>query len=386
MFKNVDVLIIGAGPAGIVSGRKLAESGKKIFIIEKKRHIAGHCYDEVTEYGIFVHKYGPHIFHTDFKDVWDFLSNFTEWNYYQHKVLGSIDGNLVPIPFNFNTIENLYPNHMVDSLTKKLVDEFGFGNKVPILKLRNSSDKEIRELAEVIYKKVFLNYTSKQWGENPDEIDPSVSERVPVVLSRDNRYFHDKYQGIPLEGYTKMYEKMITHENIKYLLNTDSKDVLEIKDNKIYIDDNVFHGEVIYTGMIDELFDFKHGELPYRSTKMTFEEHNIEFYQENSLVNYPNNYDFTRITEFKYLQKKCQSNKTVICKEYPQEYTRGENDPYYVVGNDDSKKQYNKYKIMASNIEGLHMLGRLAEYRYYDMDDVVEIALKTSKKITEKNN
>lgn len=375
MIKDIDILVVGAGPAGIVSARKLAEAGKKVLLIEKKNHIAGHCYDELNEDGVYIHKYGPHIFHTDYQDVWEFVSQFTKWHYYHHMVLGAIDGNLVPIPFNFNTIDKLLPRYMIDSLTKKLVDNFGFGNKVPILELRNSDDKDIQFLAELVYQKIFLNYTAKQWGKNPDEIDPSVSGRVPVVLSRDNRYFHDRYQGIPLKGYTALFEKMLDHENITLCLNTERSDVFKVINDKIMIDGTEFHGDVIYTGMIDELFNFSEGELPYRSTNMVFEEYNFEYYQENSLVNYPNNYNFTRITEFKHFQKSLNSSTTTICKEFPQEYVRGENDPYYVINDEKNQLLYNKYKMMADNVHKLHMVGRLANYRYYDMDDVIKAAL-----------
>jgi UDP-galactopyranose mutase len=385
MFDTMDILVIGAGPSGIVSARKLAEAGKKVVIIDRKNHIAGHCYDEFSDDGINIHKYGPHIFHTDYQDVWDFLSSFTDWFSYQHSVIGSIEDKLVPIPVNFNTIEALLPDHLNNTIIEKLTALYGYGNRVPILELRNSKDKEIRFLAEFIYEKVFLNYTAKQWGKRPESIDPSVTARVPIVLSRDNRYFHDKFQGIPSKGYTALFSRMLAHKNIQYILNTNRKDVFSIEDNKIIIDDKEFLGEVIYTGMIDELFDFCEAELPYRSTKMVFEEYNLKYYQDNSVVNYPNDFDFTRITEFKYFQKTRTDKRTVICKEYPQEYIRGGNDPYYIVQNEENKNKYEKYKIMAGKIGRLHMLGRLANYRYYDMDDVIKEAFVLSKGIVSRD-
>lgn len=387
MFRNIDLIIVGAGPAGATVARELADNNKKVLIIEKKNHIAGHCYDYQNIHGIYIHKFGPHIFHTKLKDVWEFTSRFTEWYHYQHKVIGSIDSQHVPIPFNLNSIDKLFSGEMAGKLSQKLIDLYGYGSRVPILELRYQQDKDLKFLAEYIYEKVFLNYTAKQWGESPDKIDPEVSGRVPVVISRDDCYFNDQYQGVPKQGYTNLFTNMLDHKNIHLLLNTDSRDIITLKDNKVYLGDEEFKGEVIFTGMIDELFEYKEGKLPYRSLHMEFEDINTKYFQENSLVNYPNNYDFTRITEFKYFQtNRDDIPLTTICREFPTDYVEGENDPFYVINNKSTKKQYNLYLEMAKKYDNIHFVGRLANYRYYNMDEVIKRALIVANDILDKVN
>ncbi|KMY59229.1 UDP-galactopyranose mutase [Geobacillus stearothermophilus] len=375
---NFDYIIIGAGFAGSVLAERIAtQLDKKVLIIEKRNHIGGNAYDSYDSQGILIHNYGPHIFHTKVKKVWDYLSNFTEWYLYHHKVLGVIDGQKVPIPFNLNSINQLFPKNLAERLEKKLIENFGYNKKVPILKLREVEDEDLKFLADYIYEKVFLGYTTKQWGVTPEELDPSVTGRVPVYISRDDRYFQDPYQGMPKEGYTKLFERMLDHENIKILLNTDYKEVLQFnfETGEASLFGQKFGGKIIYTGPIDYFFDYKFGQLPYRSLNFVFEQFNQKQVQEVGTVNYPNDYNFTRITEFKHLTNQ-SSDKTTTVKEFSQEYIPGENIPYYPIKNENNLELYRQYKEEARKYDNLIFIGRLAEYQYYDMDMVVAKALR----------
>lgn len=373
-----DYVIIGTGFAGSVLAERIAtQLNKKVLMIEKRNHIGGNAYDSYDSHGILIHNYGPHIFHTKVKKVWDYLSNFTEWYLYHHKVLGVIDGQKVPIPFNLNSINQLFPKNLAERLEKKLIENFGYNKKVPILKLREVEDTDLKFLADYIYEKVFLGYTTKQWGVTPEELDPSVTGRVPVYISRDDRYFQDPYQGMPKEGYTKLFERMLDHENIKILLNTDYKEVLQFnfETGEASLFGQKFGGKIIYTGPIDYFFDYKFGQLPYRSLNFVFEQFNQKQVQEVGTVNYPNDYNFTRITEFKHLTNQ-SSDKTTTVKEFSQEYIPGENIPYYPIKNENNLELYRQYKEEARKYDNLIFIGRLAEYQYYDMDMVVAKALR----------
>ena len=373
-----DYIVIGAGFAGSVIAERIANVlNKKVLMIEKRNHIGGNCYDYRTKDGIIVHKYGPHLFHTDYKEVFDHLSNFTDWHIYHHKVLAFIDGKKVPIPFNLNTLYMVFPNSLAKRIEEKLLRRFPYNSKIPILELKRENDKDLKFLAEYIYEKVFVNYTAKQWGMKPEEINPEVTARVPVFVGRDDRYFNDRYQAVPREGYTKVFERMLSHPNIKLMLNTDFREVMKIdlENKKVYLFGQEFRGKVIFTGMIDELFEYKFGELPYRSLDLKFETLEIEYFQEVATVNYPNNYDFTRITEFKHIHS-ADVCKTVILKEYPKAYRAEKDIPYYPVFTKESQELYNKYKGLAKEFENLVLVGRLAEYKYYDMDDIVKRSLE----------
>ena len=373
-----DYIVVGSGFAGSVIAERIANVlNKKVLIIEKRTHIGGNCYDYRTKEGIIVHRYGPHLFHTNYKEVFDCLSNFTDWHIYHHRVLAFIDGKKVPVPFNFNSIEMLFPKSLTEKLINKLLSKYFYGSKIPILELRKENDKDLKFLADFIYKKVFKNYTAKQWGKKPEEIDPEVTARVPIFIGRDDRYFNDKYQAVPTEGYTKIFERMLAHPNIKLMLNTDFREVIKIdlETRKIYFFGQEFKGKVIFTGMIDELFKYKFGTLPYRSLNLKFETLETEYFQEVATVNYPNDYDFTRITEFKHIHP-VKVNKTVILKEYPKDYNPEKDIPYYPVFTEENRELYYKYEELAEKFENLILVGRLAEYRYYDMDDVVKRALE----------
>ena len=375
----IDYIVVGSGLAGVVMAERIAtQLNKKVLIIEKRNHIGGNCYDFKDENNILIHKYGPHLFHTNNKDVIDYLSKFTSWDIYNHEVLCFIDGKKVPIPFNFNTLYEVFPNQKAKALEAKLLETYDYNSKVPILELKKSTDKDLQFLADFIYEKIFVNYTAKQWGMKPEDMNGAVTARVPIFIGRDNRYFNDSYQMLPKDGYTKMIENMLNYKNIKIMLNTDFQEICTLKDKDFYLFDKKFDGKVIYTGQIDELFDYKFGDLPYRSVNMHFETIEKEFYQEKATVNYPNDYDFTRITEFKHIHP-INTPKTTILKEYPQEYVRNKNTPYYPIFTNENQNKYNQYLEYSKKFENLILVGRLAEYKYYDMDDIVKKALDVFK-------
>lgn len=366
-------LIVGAGFTGATLAERIAtQLGQKVLVIDRRDHIAGNAYDHAGDYGILVHKYGPHIFHTNSKKVWDYLSGFTTWRPYFHRVLGSVDGQFVPIPFNLNTIAALFPPFMAEDISRKLVGTYGFGQKVPVLKLRKSEDAEMKFIADYVYRKVFENYTRKQWDLTPEDLDPSVTARVPIVVGRDDRYFQDTYQAMPGDGYTKLFERLLAHENIDVSLKTEFKDVRERYPG----------ARVIFTGPIDEYFDYVHGALPYRSLRFeTISEKNADFVQPVGTVNYPNEFDFTRITELKHLTGQ-KAEGTVLIREYSQAYQVGVNEPYYPIPTAGTAEKLKPYQDMADALQGkVWFAGRLGDYAYYNMDQAVARALALFEKI-----
>ena len=357
-------LVVGCGFSGAVIANLLASKlGEKVLVIDKKNHIAGNSFDYRDENGIMIHKYGSHIFHTNSEKVWSFLKQFTDLNTYMHKVVAVIDGIETTIPFNFNTLYNVFPRTLAQRLEEKLLKTFEYNKKVPILEFQKQDDEDLKFLANYVYEKVFLHYTTKQWGNKPEEVDGAVTARVPVYLSKDDRYFQDKYQGIPLEGYSKVVEKILTHSNIELRLNTDYKDLKG--DFK----------RVFYTGSIDEFFNYKYGQLPYRSVNFKMETYDREYYQSNSVVNYPCNYDFTRIHEYKYYLND-KSDKTVIAKEYSESFELGKNERYYPIPKPENTALYNKYAEEAKALKNVYFLGRLGDYKYYDIDKAVLRAIE----------
>jgi UDP-galactopyranose mutase len=358
-----DYLIVGAGFAGSVLAERLAsQAGKKVLILDKRDHIGGNAYDYYNEDGILIHKYGPHIFHTNSKDVFEYLSEFTPWRPYEHKVLASVDGQLVPIPINLNTINQLYGL----SLNSSQVEEFFASKAEAVKQVRTSEDVVVSKVGRELYEKFFKGYTKKQWDLDPSELDASVTARVPTRTNRDDRYFTDTYQAMPLHGYTVMFQKMLSHPNIKVMLNTDYKEVIDM----------IPHKHLIYTGPIDSYFDYCYGKLPYRSLEFKFETINKEYFQPTGTVNYPNEQLYTRITDFKYLTGQ-NHPQTAIVYEYP----RAEGDPYYPVPRPENAEIYKKYQQLASTMTNTYFVGRLATYKYYNMDQVVAQALTTFKKI-----
>ncbi len=377
-----DALVVGAGYAGAITARRLAEDGgKKVLVLERREHVAGNAYDGLDEAGILIHQYGPHIFHTNDKRVYDYLSRFTQWRDYQHTVVADIpDGTggrmQFPVPFNLDSMETAFGPEEGRRLGEKLLATYGPEKKVTILELRQNPDPEIAAIADYVYEHVFVHYTMKQWGQTPEEIDPNTTARVPVFLSRDPRYFQDKYQGMPLDGYTPMFEKMLDHPNITLELNTDALKRLKLEDGRILLDGEPFGGTVIYSGQADELFGFRFGPLPYRTLDFGFQTLPQDAFQTHGTVNYTVDQPYTRITEFKHLTGQELPGVTTIMKEYSRAYTGADGEiPYYAVINPENNALYAKYKAEADKFPGLRLLGRLAEYKYYNMDAIAAKAL-----------
>ena len=358
-----DHLIVGAGFAGSVLAERLAAgSDKKVLICDKRSHIGGNAYDHYNEAGILVHKYGPHIFHTNSREVFDYLSRFTQWRPYQHRVRASVDGQIVPIPINLDTINSLYGL----SLTSFEVEDFFKKVAEPCEQIRTSEDVVVSKVGRELYEKFFRNYTRKQWGLDPSELDASVTSRVPTRTNRDDRYFTDTYQSMPLHGYTRMFERMLDHPNIKVLLNCDYRDV----------EKDIPFREMIYTGPVDTYFDYCFGKLPYRSLEFKHETHDQAVFQSAPVVNYPNEQSYTRVTEFKYLTGQ-EHTRTSVVYEFP----KAEGDPYYPIPRKENSAIYAKYKALADRTAGVNFVGRLATYNYYNMDQIVAQALTTYGKI-----
>lgn len=363
-MEDITNLIVGAGISGAVLARRLAEEkGEKVLVIDKKPHIAGNIYDYRDKNGIMIHKYGSHIFHTNLEDVWKYLSRFTSFNTYMHKVVAVIDGIETTIPFNLRTLYDVFPQTLAQRLEEKLLANFEYNKKIPILEFQKQNDNDLKFLANYVYEKVFLHYTAKQWGTDPAKVDGAVTARVPVYISCDDRYFQDTYQGIPLSGYTEMVKNILNHPNIEVRLNTE------------FAADKFTYDRLFYTGAIDEFFGYKFGELPYRSVSFKMEEFDRPYYQSNAVVNYPCNYDFTRIHEYKYYLNDV-SDKTVIAKEYSEAFVRDRNERYYPIPNEENQKLYNKYLAEAEKLHNVYFLGRLGDYKYYDMDKAAKRALE----------
>ena len=382
MEEKFDVLAVGAGYAGAVAARALADQGKRVLVLERRDHIGGNAYDRPDQAGVLIHQYGPHIFHTNDKQVFDWLSRFTRWRDYQHRVVANIpDGRggriTYPVPFNLTSLETAFGPEEGRRLGDKLTAAYGAEKKVTILELRQNQDPSIAALADYVYEHVFVHYTMKQWGQRPEDIDPNTTARVPVFLSRDDRYFQDTYQGMPLEGYTPMFERMLDHPSITVELGTDALGRLDLSGNTLKVDGAPFDGQVIYTGQADELFGFRFGPLPYRTLDFAFETLEQDDFQGYGTVNYTVDEDFTRITEFKHLTGQAAPGVTTIVKEYSKAYTgeRGEI-PYYAIINPENNALYAKYRAEADRFSNLHLLGRLAEYKYYNMDAIAGRALE----------
>jgi UDP-galactopyranose mutase len=359
-----DYLVVGAGFAGCTLAERLAASlDKKVLLVDKRPHIGGNAYDHHDEHGVLVHKYGPHIFHTNSREVFTYLSRFTEWHPYQHRVRAWVDGRLVPIPINVDTINALYGT----SFTAFDLGDFFKSVAQPRESIKTSEDVIVSQVGQELYEKFFRNYTRKQWGLDPSELDAAVTARVPVRTNRDDRYFTDTYQAMPLHGYTRMFERMVSHPNIKIMLNTDYHE----------IERSVLYDEVIFTGPIDEYFDFQFGRLPYRSLQFKFETLNTTKAQEFPVINYPNDNLYTRVTEFKHLTGQ-EHAKTTRVYEYPQ----AEGDPYYPIPRPENAALYKRYQELAAVTPGVHFVGRLGTYKYYNMDQVVAQALTVFSKIS----
>ncbi|HPJ87722.1 MAG TPA: UDP-galactopyranose mutase [Thermotogota bacterium] len=353
-----EVVVVGAGFSGAVCARRLAESGKNVCVIERLNHIAGHSYDYKNEYGITVHKYGPHIFHTNEKSVWDFIKPFSDFHHYQHRVLSYAEGNLYEFPINLDTINQVFGTHLnINEVEDFLKTEI---KKYPVDPTdENFETAVISQVGEHLYNLFFRNYTLKQWEKEPKELSSQLAKRIPIRKNRDNRYFSDKYQGIPERGYTHLIKNILNHPNISVLTNTDY----------FSVSDSLSPSLTIYTGELDRYFDYKYGKLEYRSLELEFKNYDRAFYQNVATVNYPNDYDWTRITEFKHFLNE-SSEQTTVCFEYP----KADGEPYYVVMNDENLKKREKYIKEVERLEKtgkVFFVGRLAEYKYYNMDQVI---------------
>lgn len=366
-----DFLVVGGGFSGCVLAERLAtELGKRVLVVERRGHIAGNAYDYYNEDGILVHKYGPHVFHTNSRKVWEYLGRFTKWRRYDHRVVATIDGKRVPVPFNLNSLHQVFSADRAEHLERLLIEGFGQNSKVPILDLRESAQGELRELSEYIYRKLFYEYTLKQWGMKPEELDPSVTARVPVLIGRDDRYFQDRYQGIPKDGYTEMFKRLTDDSRIDVVLNADYRSVI----NDIRFD------KLVYTGPIDNFFDYVHGELPYRSLRFEMKSFRTDWFQEVAQVNYPDSAGYTRTTEFKHMTGQV-SDSTSVSFEYPEAFIAGRNEPFYPVPREENRQLYERYRNDArKHARSVMFIGRLAEYRYYNMDQIVARALKAFEK------
>ena len=362
-----DYLIVGAGFAGSVLAERLASQlDARVLVVEKRPHIGGNAYDRYDDAGLLVHPYGPHIFHTNSADVFDYLSQFTEWRPYQHRVLASVDGQMVPVPINLDTVNKLYGL----SLTALELDAFFEKMAEKRERIATSEDVVVAKVGRDLYNKLFRGYTRKQWGLDPSELDASVTARVPTRLNRDDRYFTDTYQAMPQHGYTRMFEKMLAHPNIKVMLNTDYREIARLVPWK----------HMIYTGPVDSFFDCKYGKLPYRSLQFQHVTLPQEHFQSVGTVNYPNDYAYTRITEFKHLTGQ-KNGQTSIVYEFP----RAEGDPYYPVPRPENTTLYKKYETEAEALDNVTFVGRLATYKYYNMDQVVGQALAAFKRLRQRH-
>ncbi|HZY16938.1 MAG TPA: UDP-galactopyranose mutase [Ramlibacter sp.] len=365
--RGFDYLIVGAGFAGSVLAERLATVlNQRVLIIDKRPHIGGNAYDRHDDAGVLIHPYGPHIFHTNSADIFDYLSRFTEWRPYQHRVLASVDGQLLPIPINLDTVNKMYGLSLTSFELEKFFESVAEKKET----VRTSEDVVVNKVGRELYNKFFRGYTRKQWGMDPSELDASVTARVPTRTNRDDRYFTDTFQAMPLHGYTRMFEKMLDHPNIKVMLNTDYRDVVDLLPWK----------HMVYTGPVDAFFNFKYGKLPYRSLEFQHVNVKQEQFQPVGTVNYPNDYGYTRISEFKHITGQEHPTTSVVY-----EYPRAEGDPYYPVPRPENAELYRKYEAEADAMANVTFVGRLATYKYYNMDQVVAQALTAFKRLQEKH-
>lgn len=367
-------VIVGAGLSGAVMAERIAnEQGQKVLIIEKRNHIGGNVYDYKDENGITVQKYGIHAFHTNNDAVWQYLSRFTEWHDYKHQALAETSKGLVNFPVNLNTIEQLFEAEFAQEFTKRLIDKFGFGQKISVSDLQNDEDGVLQKGANILFEELFKNYTIKQWGMKAEDVDPSVIARVPIYLNRENAYFTDKYQGIPAQGYTEMVKNMLDNPLIEVRLNTDWREVR----------DNLKYDKLFFSGSADAFFDYKFGKLPYRSLAFEIKVFPKEYYQPMAQVNHGNAPRMTRSIEHKYLLDE-KAPVTTVSFEYPEPYNE-KNERYYPINKPENAVLYNRYMQEAEKMPNVYFFGRLGDYKYYNMDQAVARALELYRKVFKAN-
>jgi UDP-galactopyranose mutase len=361
-----DWMIVGAGFAGSVLAERIAsERGEKVIVIDRRDHIGGNAYDRYDSAGILMHQYGPHIFHTNSEQIFDYLSRFTQWRFYEHRVLGNVDGMLVPIPINLDTVNKLYGL----SLEPEELEAWFAARAEEVSEIKTSEDVVVSRVGRELYEKFFKGYTLKQWGVDPSALDRSVTSRVPTRTNRDDRYFTDKYQFIPEAGYTRMFQSMLNHPNINVMTQTDYRDVKDV----------IPHRRLIFTGPIDEFFDFQFGRLPYRSLQFRHVTLDQAWFQSVGTVNYPQTEEYTRISEYKHITGQ-NHHQTTITYEIPS----ADGDPYYPVPREENQALFRQYEQLAQTVPDVWFVGRLATYRYYNMDQIVGQALSTFRRINER--
>ncbi|MDD3213417.1 MAG: UDP-galactopyranose mutase [Eubacteriales bacterium] len=373
--------IVGAGPAGCTLARALAERGADVTVWERRAHVAGNTFDEPDDAGVLVHRYGPHIFHTRDREAYDFLSRFTEWYPLEHRVLANVHGKLLPVPFNLTALRMAFDAQKAALLETQLRDTYGYGARISILELRKRQEPALKELADYVYENVFRFYTQKQWGKAPDALDPAAMARVPVLISEEDGYFQDPYQGMPLQGFTALFSRMLDHPRIRVELGVDACKRMALHGDTLTLDGAPFHEPVVYTGALDELLGCRLGRLPYRTLDFAFETLPVDSFQPVGVVNYTVDEAFTRITEFKKLTGQTLPGVTTIAREYPRACGEGDT-PYYPIPDQASAERYAAYRLQADRCPNLTLLGRLAEYRYYNIDVIVSRALETSRALT----
>lgn len=385
-MNKYDCIVVGSGFAGTVNASILAEQGYHVLVLEKRSHIAGNTYDETEKNGILIQKYGPHIFHTNNEKVVNFLKKFGEWEDYQLACKVFMNDKFTPSPFNYQTIDDYYSIEEARELKKQLKLEYPNQNYATIVELLESTNPIVKSYANFLYDNDYSLYTAKQWGIKPSEIDISVLKRVPVLFSYEQRYFHDRFEMTPQKGYTNLFENMLKHPNIEVRLNVNCKDIFTVDDKYITYHQEPITCPIIYTGALDELFDYRYGLLPYRTLQFKYEILQQDSFQDAPVVAYPQVSDFTRITEYKKLPIQDIKNSTIIAKEYPSQYgLKSKNsEPYYPIINDKNKLQYQQYLDLAIKIPNLYLCGRLAEYQYFNMDQVIEQAFLTAKKVLDR--
>lgn len=371
----MDYIVVGCGISGSIIARELAEKGHKVKIYDRRNHIAGNLFDYKDEYGILVQQYGPHIFHTSDEEVYQYITKFADWQEYKLICGAEWDGKYTPSPFNFDTIDIFFEADKANAIKKAIKTEYPNKKTAPVVELMNHTNESIREFAQFLFDNDYAPYTAKQWGMKAEDVNSDVLKRVPVRLNYETGYFSDKYEMMPRTSFSEFVENILDHDNIEIVLNEDAKKHISFSENKILWDGNIVSGKIIFTGPIDELFDCVYGELPYRSLRFEWKHSDENSIQEAPVVAYPKAEGYTRITEFKKLPIQ-DVNGSTYAVEYPLTYKEGSKmEPYYPVSTEESEKKVKLYKEMAGKIDNLVLCGRLADFKYYNMDQAIKNAL-----------